>query len=156
MFTNTKNTKDDARRWAASVMGFLLLGIALATNGCGPPATTVTGVVTLDGQVLPEASVQFYPVNGKGQPIGTTTDNTGRYRATVSPTPQRVVISKREVTGYLKDQTDLVDGGSPIVQERVPAHYAGLFTTPLIAAPVENTIVTVDFTLSSSASRQRE
>jgi len=156
MFTNTKNAKDDARRWAAAAIGFLLLGIALATNGCGPPATTVTGVVTLDGQVLPEASVQFYPANGKGQPVGTTTDNAGRYRATVSPTTQRVVISKREVTGYLEDQTDLVEGGSPIVEERVPARYANVTTTPLIAEPVENTTATVDFVLPSSTSRQRD
>lgn len=150
MCTNTRNAQDDARRWAATAMGFLLLGIALATNGCGPPATTVTGVVTLEGQVLPEASVQFYPVNGKGQPVGTTTDNAGRYRAIVSPTPQRVVISKREVTGYLEDQTDLVDGGSPVVEERVPARYADVSTTPLLAEPVESEITTIDFPLTSA------
>lgn len=156
MIANTKNPKDNAGRWAATITKVLLLGIALATNGCGPPATTVTGVVTLDGQALPEASVQFYPVNGKGQPVGTTTDNAGRYRAAVSPTPQRVVISKREVTGYLEDKTDLVDGGSPIVEERVPARYADVTTTPLIAEPVENTAATVDFMLPSSDSRQRD
>jgi hypothetical protein len=156
MFTNTMLAKAHAHRWPAHVVRFPLFIVALMASGCGPAATTVTGTVTLDGQVLPEASVQFYPANGKGQPAGTATDSAGRYRATVSPTPQRVVISKREVTGYLEDKTDLVDGGSPIVQERVPARYADVTTTPLIADPVENTGTTIDFSLSSSTSRQRD
>lgn len=127
----------------------VLLG-AFAAAGCGARATTVTGVVTLDGETIPEASVQFYPVNGKGQPAGTVTDGSGRYRVAVSPVQQRVVISKREVIGRSRDKTDLVDGGSAIVEERLPARYARVATTPLIADPVESVTTTVDFAISSS------
>lgn len=132
-----------------AVRALSLLAV-FAAAGCGDRTTTVTGVVTLDGKTIAEASVQFYPVNGKGQPAGTITDDSGRYRVTVSPVQQRVVISKREVIGRFRDKTDLVDGGSVMVEERLPARYARVATTPLVADPVESVTTTVDFAISSS------
>lgn len=154
MGSGAGNTRDRARlreRLCIRVLKIVHLLGALGAAGCGAPSTTVTGLVTLDGRAVSGANVQFFPSNGKGQPAGVVTDDRGRYRAIVSPVPQRVVISKREVTGYLKDKNDLVDGGSPIVEERLPSPYTDLATTPLIAEPAELETTTVDFAIASSA-----
>lgn len=153
MFSIIRNAHITSNGWRSLRIPALKLSplvAVLAAVGCGNPATTVTGVVTLDGQPISQAAVQFYPANGKGQPAGTTTDGFGRFRATVSPTPQRVVISKREVTGYVEDKNDLVDGGSQVVEERLPAQYADVTATPLTADPIENKNTKIDFPLTSS------
>lgn len=131
-----------------------LIGLVLFTTwaviGCGTPATTVTGTVTSDGEPTPGASIQFYPADGKGQPAGGTTDDFGRFRVVVSSGRQKVVISKREVTRFVEDKNDLVDGGTQIVEELLPARYAAVATTPLTADPVAGQTTTIDFALTSA------
>jgi hypothetical protein len=131
-----------------------LIGLVLFTTwaviGCGAPATTVTGIVTFDGEPTPGASIQFYPADGKGQPAGGTTDDFGRFRVVVSSGRQKVVISKREVTRFVEDKNDLVDGGTKIVEELLPARYAAIATTPLTADPVAGQTTTLDFALTST------
>lgn len=73
---------------------FLLFGFAtgaLVLSGCGggtPVLDTepVTGVVTLDGEPVPEATVLFSPVNeGEGTPATGMTDSEGVYTLTARP-----------------------------------------------------------------------
>ncbi|MEO9594235.1 carboxypeptidase regulatory-like domain-containing protein [Rhodopirellula bahusiensis] len=58
----------------------LLVGLMAAVSGCGPsgPETgEVTGVVSMDGDPVPGASITFYPVSGR-QSFGKS-DQEGRY-----------------------------------------------------------------------------
>jgi hypothetical protein len=137
-------------RLGAHYLTGLVLFTTWAVIGCGAPATTVTGIVTFDGEPIDAANIQFYPANGKGQPAGGTTDDFGRFRLAVSPGLQRVVISKREVTRFVEDKNDLVDGGTKIVEELLPARYAAVATTPHTAEPVAGQTTTLDFALTST------
>ncbi len=65
----------------------LWLVVLLATVGCsgGSETVPVQGVVRLDGQPLPDASVQFVP-DGSGRDATATTDQQGRFvLSTVQP-----------------------------------------------------------------------
>jgi len=62
---------------------FLLLCLTLPlAAGCrdsGPELGEVTGVVTLDGKPLPNATVEFQPTASGGSSSQGTTDESGRY-----------------------------------------------------------------------------
>ncbi len=124
------------------------LGLLL-TAGCGSPATVVTGVVTMDGEPVAGASVQLYPVGGKGQPAGATTDDAGRFRVPVSPVPLRVLVSKRKFGGYVEDPLDPTGGKIAVVDELLPARYADLKTTPLTVEPVAEQATAIDLSLTT-------
>jgi hypothetical protein len=72
-----------------SIYSLFLSGLVLAgiiTTGCGPEqldTARVEGVVTLDGEPVPEAEVTFVPVtDGEGMSAVGRTDERGRYRLT--------------------------------------------------------------------------
>jgi hypothetical protein len=132
------------RRWGGTV------AMLLAVAGCGPAATIVQGVVTLDGEPVAAASVQFYPVGREGQPAGTTTDERGRYRARVSAVPLRVVVSKRKITGYKEDPFDPVSSPMPVLDELLPPRYAATATTPLTIDPAAGRATTLDVPLMTA------
>jgi hypothetical protein len=135
---------------AAAALGGLFLGLGLIV-GCGPPATVVTGVVTLDGAAVSEASVQLFPVGGKGQPAGATTDDAGRFHARVSPVPLRVLVSKRKFGGYVADPLDPTGEKIAVVDELLPARYASLATTPVTVDPAAGQTTTIDLSLTTAA-----
>lgn len=77
---------------AASIIKTILVASALAvlisTTGCGPgipPVVDVSGIVTLDGDPLPHAKVQFFPLHegldGNYMASGVT-DKEGKYSLT--------------------------------------------------------------------------
>jgi hypothetical protein len=145
-------TTADGRRWVSRPAAVALVGGILGLGliaGCGPRATVVTGVVTLDGVAVSEASVQLYPVGGKGQPAGATTDDAGRFHARVSPVPLRVLVSKRKFGGYVADPLDPTGEKIAVVDELLPARYADLKTTPLTIEPVAEQATTLDLTLTT-------
>jgi hypothetical protein len=50
--------------------GIRLLLLPLMTvglTGCGEATTVITGVVALDGQPIPKATLEFFPVSGRGK-----------------------------------------------------------------------------------------
>jgi hypothetical protein len=153
MAANTGNGRYNAGgRPARRVIGRLAvptLGLLLST-GCGAPATVVSGVVTLDGEIVSGASVQLYPVGGKGQPAGATTDDAGRFRARVSPVPLRVLVSKRTFGGYVADPLDPTGEKIAVVDELLPARYASLETTPLTVDPVAERTTAIDLSLTKT------
>jgi hypothetical protein len=138
----------------AAALAGPFLGLALVA-GCGPPATVVTGVVTLDGAAVSGASVQLYPVGGKGQPAGATTDDAGRFDARVSPVPLRVLVSKRKFGGYVADPLDPTGEKIAVVDELLPARYADLKTTPLTVDPAAGQTTTLDLSLTTAVEAGR-
>jgi hypothetical protein len=118
--------------------------------GCGAPAAVITGVVTLDGQSLPNATLEFYPVSGRGRVSFTKTDQSGRYRVEVFPTPLKVMITATKADGKEKNPFD-PDG--PLVDRLVsalPERFGSQEKTPLVAEPVDGRITTIDFLIDSS------
>jgi hypothetical protein len=75
----------------------LITGLATLT-GCGPggPALgKVTGLVTLDGKPLPNASVSFMPIGEGGVATGVT-DASGKYELS-HPSGKGAVVGKNKV-----------------------------------------------------------
>ncbi|MFW6170145.1 MAG: hypothetical protein ACODAD_06620 [Planctomycetota bacterium] len=105
---------------------FLLFGLAMAVlllSGCGdstPVLDTepVEGVVTLDGEPVPEATVMFSPVNeGEGTAAAGMTDAEGEYRLTAQPSggakgkPGAGTTPGEYYVGVIKTETE--GGASP-------------------------------------------
>ena len=122
-----------------------LIGIVAA--GCGGPTTSVTGVVTLDGQPLEKAIVQFQPERENDRPAVVLTDARGRYRVAVPPVPFRVVILCQQITGQRKDGPDPESPLVDVVQELVPTQYMQWETTPLRVEPEAGRTTVADFSL---------
>lgn len=94
----------------------------LALTGCGEmKVAPVNGVITLDGQPLPKASVTFLPEAG-GRPSYGVTDDSGRYRLAYSMNEEGAEVGKCKV----KITTAIESGeyGSKRSKEKVPARYA--------------------------------
>lgn len=122
-----------------------------AFAGCREPQTVITGLVTFDGQPVPQAALEFFPTSGTGRVSVTKTDDAGRYRVTVSPTKMSVVITATKIDGQEKNPYD-PDG--PLIDRVVnalPSRYGYRDKTPLMADPVENETTTIDFALTSDA-----
>ena len=70
------------QRWGIALAAFVVLGLAMVA-GCGGSADlgTVAGVVTLDGQPLANATVEFIPTDDgeMRSSYDGTTDASGRY-----------------------------------------------------------------------------
>ncbi|MGM0487832.1 MAG: hypothetical protein ACQESR_13865 [Planctomycetota bacterium] len=99
---------------------FLLFGLAMAVlvlSGCGdstPVLDTepVKGVVTLDGEPVPEATVLFRPVNeGEGTSASGMTDADGEYKLTARPSggakgkPEAGTTPGEYYVGVIKTET---------------------------------------------------
>lgn len=127
------------------ISGGLSLAFLAMVLGCGRPTATIEGVVTLDGQPLPEAMVQFFPSGPEGRTAAVKTDSNGRFSVAVSPHPLRVAISARQVVGQVKDG----DGTADVLKELVPDRYRDALTSDLSVAPVVGGITKAEFALVS-------
>lgn len=101
--------------------------------GCGGAESYVKGQITLDGNVLPEATATFYPVAGGGSAYGTT-DDQGNYHlktgslAGLASGEYRVVVVALEPI-----PKDWPRGQLPPIGKRVsPERYARPETTDLV------------------------
>jgi hypothetical protein len=83
----------------------------------------VTGTVNLDGQPLPEANVEFQPVDPNGSPSFGFTDHDGEYELGYSLDRKGAVLGKHLVRIYtFRDETSRE--GVPVeVPERLPPRY---------------------------------
>lgn len=138
--------------WQTRALAFCVaFAVLLVLAGCGSPATVITGLVTLDGQPVPRATLEFFPVSGKGRVSFTKADDAGRYRVTVSPTKLSVVVTATKVDGQEKNPYD-PDG--PLIDRIInylPSRYGYQEKTPLTVDPVENQTTTIDLALTSVA-----
>ena len=114
-------TEKTVTRW-----GVLLAGALLVAAGCGPAGPklgAVSGTITLDGEPLPLATVEFQPKFAGGVPSYATTDTSGRYtlRYTVKRWGAQLGPHVVRITTYRDEQGD----GQPRRQipERLPGRY---------------------------------
>jgi hypothetical protein len=128
--------------------GFAMMALLV---GCGPPATIIAGSVTLDGVPVPSASLEFFPVSGKGRVSFTKSDAAGRYRVAVWPTPLKVIVTATKIDGKVQNpfapQGEMMDR----VVNALPEKYGYQEKTPLVADPFEGKTTTIDFSLESTA-----
>jgi hypothetical protein len=135
--------------WYVALCRFLTIAVSLLFVGCDKPATVITGLVLLDGQPIPNATLEFFPVSGKGRVSFAISDANGRYRVDVSPTKLKVVITATKVDGKQRGTYS----GDGLLSDRVvdilPERYGYQEKTPLVAEPVEGKTTTIDFVLES-------
>jgi len=141
-------------RDAALVSPLLLLlaGMLGITAGCqdGNQAETgeVYGTVTLDGDPLPHAQVQFQPEEG-GRPSIGRTDKKGRYELRFNRDRNGALLGKHRVRISTKDTVD--DGEIP---EQVPARYnLKADRNPEMLREVEPGRTKINFELTTSGNR---
>ncbi|MEW4528857.1 carboxypeptidase-like regulatory domain-containing protein [Maioricimonas sp. JC845] len=102
----------------------VLIAVVIASCGCGGPGeglATVTGTITLDGEPLPNALVEFASTDGGSIAYGRT-DKNGEYRMMFSRTQQGASIGKNIVRITTADVSS-EDGREVVIPERVPATY---------------------------------
>jgi hypothetical protein len=102
------------------------LAVALAVlSGCGGGTTTVSGVVTLDGNPVEGATVLFTPESGDGGGVGGSsgkTDAQGRYTLrTVADDRAGAARGKHKVTISLSKSDPKSPEGA--VTDLIPAKY---------------------------------
>lgn len=143
---------------------FALLGLLAALPACGGGAIKtegVSGVVTLDGEPLPNATVYFTPVDktsGAQQSVGRTNE-AGEYKlqtllgkADAGTTPGDYVVTIDCVDEVATGGTTTNDDGEEVPEmeeiQRVPSRYLNGETSGLKATVVKGSN-TFDFALTS-------
>jgi hypothetical protein len=109
----------------------LLLALLTGLAGCGGPSS-LSGLVTLDGEPLSDAGIAFFPEQDEAEMVVGTTDQEGRYLITpaagesIAYGKYKVVVSKRaqptpaEVEAFITPE------------ELIPAKYSDKSQTELI------------------------
>ena len=113
------------------LIGCCVVGFVLSITGCaekGPKLGTVTGVVTLDGDPVEGAMVQFLPLFPGGVEATSVerTDADGRFEMMYSVDRMGCLVGNHSVQITTQDWLKQPDGSNKIVKERIPAHYIGL------------------------------
>jgi hypothetical protein len=152
------------------IFGAMLVGASLLiVTGCAPEdapkisgLVTVSGVVTLDGKPLPNATVTFVPISkGDGETsAGGLSDSTGKYvlrtdskNYGIKPGSYKVIISSfvmpdgsiREITADVSPMQLKVEGATQVV----PPKYSDFIGSTLISN-VTPEGGTIDFALTST------
>jgi len=107
--------------WDTLIIPALLLWVVVLT-GCGDANIgRVSGVVRLDGQPLPKATVEFEPESGS--PSYGITDEGGGYELMYLPDKPGAEVGKHVVRVTTYDWITNPDGSKTEVSERVPPQY---------------------------------
>jgi hypothetical protein len=97
--------------------------VVTAAGGCGGPAKAkVHGIVTFDGKPIKSGTIEFFPLDGKGQSAGTSITD-GAYTVEAGVGEMRVTVNAMEVYGKHKAY-DTPD--SPMIEDvrnPIPAKY---------------------------------
>ncbi len=133
----------------------IVVGAILPFTGCGGGMTPVTGVVTLDGKPLAEATVTFISEDGKTVASGQSDDTgtftltsgnapgafPGTYKVTVTKYPKVVGMSpglqggggmdKDYLNNMKKEMSKMGVPGGAGAKVELPAVYAAIEKTPL-------------------------
>jgi hypothetical protein len=142
-----------SRQWVYVCLVVMIPGL----GGCGrgKPAgisfAAVTGMVTLDGEPLPQAFIRFEPESGR--PSFGRTDSAGAYSLRYKGEDWGAIVGPHSVkitTENLIEDTET--GEMRFVKEVLPSTYHARTTLTAVVEPGENVI---DFPLESRPSRQR-
>ncbi len=104
------------------------LALVLAASvvcGCGGSRSDiaeVSGTVTLDGEPLPNAQVQFIPKGGTGSSSFGKTDSSGNYSMMFSRSVPGASLGESSIRISTAD-VNVQDGEEVVVKERVPPKY---------------------------------
>jgi hypothetical protein len=144
-------TPAQSGHWNFRVVWSLVLVIwcfALCLAGCGKPdhpeVGRVSGVVTLDGQPLPEATVMFQPTEGRASIA--TTDSAGKYSLIYLDGVPGAKLGAHKV--IIRTEIPGEDGQPPIAKEKLPKKYHDQTELTAEVKPGSNTL---DFPLTSQA-----
>lgn len=129
---------DEMRRW---FIACLTVACLAGCSGRHADVAAVEGVVTLDGEPLGEATVQFQPAEGRTS-IGRT-DSRGRYRLLYTPRDLGARVGRCTV----RISTAADDDGRVSAKERVPRRY---FEPDALAVEVKPRSNVLDFHLTTS------
>jgi len=125
----------------------LVIG-AFLLPGCGgpehPDVGRVTGVVTLDGQPLADATVMFQPTEGRASVA--TTDSAGKYSLLYLDGVPGAKLGAHKV--IIRTEIPGEDGQPPIAKEKLPKKY---HEHTELTAEVKRGSNTFDFPLTSPA-----
>jgi hypothetical protein len=139
-------------RWSWVGACCLVLG-AISLPGCGgrdhPEVGRVSGVVTLDGQPLPEATVMFQPTEGRASIA--TTDSAGKYSLTYLDGVPGARLGTHKV--IIRTEVPGEDGQPPIVREKLPKRYHDQTELTAEVKPGSNTF---DFALTSQGASAKK
>lgn len=125
----------------------LLMGFAalLLLAGCGaadgPELARVSGTVTLNGEPLPHAVVQFQPTGPQGSYSAARTDESGFYELRFTRDRSGAIIGTHRVSISTAAPDAEDENGNPRpVAEKVPATYNAQSTMIRDVEPGANTI----------------
>ena len=123
MRRGSSNRGDDPRRWG-HLCKLLLLGMLVCCGGCGrrgPELAPVTGRVTLGGEPLPDAEVEFQPL--EGAPSYGSTDADGNFTLHYTRDLEGAEIGQHIVR--IKSEVELVDADGETIEapQKVPERY---------------------------------
>jgi len=107
---------------ARGSIGMILLVLILPASGCnrnqeGPQLAKVTGVLTWNGQPVPQTKVLFEPVSNAGPSWGTT-DGGGKFEVYYTPDRSGAAVGKHRVQFQSMNSED--SGGKEI---KIPRKY---------------------------------
>ena len=124
----------------------MLLSLGCASRDT-PDLGKVSGVVTLDGEPLPQATVEFQPTEAGGVTSFGTTDDEGKYELSYSVGIDGAKVGeyKVRITSYRQEHVE--DGPPREIPERVPPKYNS--QTELVRT-VEAGSQTMDFELTGA------
>jgi hypothetical protein len=108
------------RGWSLGLIGLTVV-LAGCGGGGGPPLGTVSGIVSLDGSPLKDATVTFAPASGR--PSQGVTDGAGRYTLDYTLGRPGAVIGLHSVRISTEGYVQGADGSVEQRKERVPATY---------------------------------
>ncbi|WP_146119128.1 hypothetical protein [Blastopirellula marina] len=125
-----------------------VLALAIGLAGCGPDdgMVGVSGTITMDGKPVPEGSITFTPVDGKGRPGGGAFEN-GSFSTRAFPGETAVQIHGHEIIQLPNPTQEQVERGLDTERKSiVPGVYNNASKLRIDISPENNTF---DFDLTS-------
>ena len=125
-----------------TIFGFVILG--LATCGCGPNGPNVaevTGTVTLDGQPLEGAEIEFQPIdipNGSPSYSINRTGPDGEYSLQYNDTLKGAMVGEHKVRITTFQQISTDEGGGEIPEQLGPEYNTKTELTATVKAGKSN------------------
>lgn len=115
----------------------------------GPELGYVEGIVTLNGEPLDGATIQFEPTGGRAS--SAITDERGHYILDFSATSQGALVGKHVVRIQSARAASGGEGGAPLVKSRPEILPAKYHARSELTAEVQGGNNTIDFALESKS-----
>ncbi|WP_298859428.1 carboxypeptidase-like regulatory domain-containing protein [uncultured Gimesia sp.] len=113
---------------ALTVLGLIVfLGCSVNRDADLPPTISVSGVVTYQGKPVPDASIMFYPTEGR-KPATGKADASGKFELSTFGKNDGVLAGEHKVTVNAYQTTS--EGVS--MKSAIPVKYTNPSSTPLV------------------------